>query len=353
MIPWLYRRHFRTGYCIGLILFALVLRLALSPELPAKAAAGMRRVLSSRWLFSLALFLETGIKNPDWQEANLSIPPESPAQTLFSEPAETVQPTEPEPVRPTEPEPEPAPTRFSTAEAAGIEIRGNCTYHADVTELLLAPLNWTRGEGPQVLIIHTHSCESYTQSDGHTYIPDGNFRTLDKTASVIAVGDRLAEELAARGVEVIHDRTYNDYPSYNRSYAVAREKIQEYLEQYPSIVLVIDLHRDALAEPVREATNLNGTDCAKLMLVVGTDEGGLNHPHWQRNLSCALKLQALANREVPELFRPLSFRKERFNGDLSPGEMIVEVGSTGNTLPEALASMPWLAELLTELLRVE
>ena len=114
MIPWLYRRHFRTGYCIGLILFALVLRLALSPELPAKAAAGMRRVLSSRWLFSLALFLETGIKNPDWQEANLSIPPESPAQTLFSEPAETVPPTEPEPVRPTEPEPEQAPTRFST-----------------------------------------------------------------------------------------------------------------------------------------------------------------------------------------------------------------------------------------------
>lgn len=349
MVPLLYRKKFRTCYCVGMILFALGLRLALTPGLPARAASGLRGFLGSRELFALALFLETGISDPVRQTAELA----APAAEATAEPA--AQPTwaEPPSAPETQPAPEPPVPMFSAAEADTIEVRGNCTYKTDKTELLLRPLGWTVEEGPKILIIHTHSCESYTQSEGHTYIPDGNFRTLDKTASVIAVGDVLAEELAARGVEVIHDRTYNDYPSYNRSYAVAREKIQAYLEQYPSIVLVIDLHRDALAEPVREATTLNGTDCARLMLVVGTDEGGLNHPHWDRNLSCALKLQALANRQVPDLFRPLSFRRERFNGDLSPGEMIVEVGSTGNILPEALASMPCLADLLVQLLRVE
>lgn len=349
MVPWLYRRRYRTCYCAGMILFALTLRLALAPGLPARAVAGLRRVLGSRELFALALFLETGISDPVWQTGKAAAPAEAGPAGPAVQPESEAASTAPE----TEPEPEPPVPTFSAAEAAALEMRGNCSYKADKTELLLRPLGWTRTEGPQVLIVHTHSCESYTQSEGHTYVPDGNFRTLDKTASVIAVGDRLAEELAARGVEVIHDRTWNDYPNYNRSYAVARGKIRDYLTEYPSILLVIDLHRDALAEPVREATTLNGVDCAKLMLVVGTDEGGLNHPHWDCNLSCALKLQALTNRQTPGLFRPLSFRKERFNGDLSPGEMIVEVGATGNTLDEALASMPLLADLLTELLRAE
>ena len=89
------------------------------------------------------------------------------------------------------------------------------------------------------------------------------------------------------------------------------------------------------------------------MLVVGTDQGGLSHPHWERNLSCALKLQALGNREDPGLFKRLSFRKERFNGDMTPGSLIVEVGSTENTLEEAQASMPYLARILAELLRCD
>ena len=242
---------------------------------------------------------------------------------------------------------------FSDEEAQGITLRGNCSYEVDKAALLTRPLGWETQGGPQVLILHTHSCESYTPTPGFEYEADGNFRTLDKNASVIAVGDRLTEALEARGVEVIHDRTYNDSPSYNQSYAVAREKIQNYLAEYSSIRLVIDLHRDAMAEPVREATEIDGQAVAKLMFVVGTDEGGLWHPHWKDNLSCALKLQALTNRSAPGLCKDLSFRRERFNGDLCPGEMIVEVGSTGNSLPEAIAAMPYLAQSIAELLETE
>ena len=242
---------------------------------------------------------------------------------------------------------------FSAEEAEEISLRGNCTYAADKAALLLRPLGWTRGDGPSVLIVHTHACEAYTPSDGWEYKSAGNYRTLDPTRSVIAVGDALAEELEKRGVEVIHDRACNDYPDYNRSYASAREHILKDLAEHPSIRVIIDLHRDAMEQPVREVTELDGQTVAKLMLVVGTDEGGLSHPHWPENLSCALKLQALANRSAPGLFKSISFRRERFNGDLSPGEMIVEVGSTGNSLPEAIAAMPYLAQALAELLEVD
>ena len=242
---------------------------------------------------------------------------------------------------------------FSAEEAEEISLRGNCTYAADKAALLLRPLGWTRSAGPSVLIVHTHSCEAYTPSDGWEYKSEGNYRTLDPARSVIAVGDALAEELEKRGVEVIHDRAYNDYPDYNRSYASAREHILKDLAEHPSIRVIIDLHRDAMEQPVREVTELDGQTVAKLMLVVGTDEGGLSHPHWPENLSCALKLQALANRSAPGLFKSISFRRERFNGDLCPGEMIVEVGSTGNSLPEAIAAMPYLAQALAELLEVD
>ena len=242
---------------------------------------------------------------------------------------------------------------FSAEEAEEISLRGNCTYAADKAALLLRPLGWTRSAGPSVLIVHTHSCEAYTPSDGWEYKSEGNYRTLDPARSVIAVGDALAEELEKRGVEVIHDRAYNDYPDYNRSYASARENILKDLAEYPSIRVIIDLHRDAMEQPVREVTELDGQTVAKLMLVIGTDEGGLSHPHWPENLSCGLKLQALANRSAPGLFKSISFRRERFNGDLCPGEMIVEVGSTGNSLPEAIAAMPYLAQALAELLEVD
>ena len=242
---------------------------------------------------------------------------------------------------------------FSEADAKGIALRGNCDYTADISELLLREIGWVKAEGAQVLIVHTHSCEAYTPSEGWEYESQGNFRTLDRDRSVVAVGDALAQELEKRGVEVIHDRAYNDYPSYNRSYATAREHILQDLEAHPSIRLVIDLHRDAMAKPVREITELDGKPVAKLMLVVGTDEGGLRHPHWPENLSVALKLQALGNRSAPGLFKDISFRRERFNGDLLPGEMIVEVGSTGNSLPEALAAAPYLAGCIAELLEAE
>ena len=347
MHPLFYRKTFRTGFCAGLLVFAALLRLALVPGLPRRAVLAAKRALGSRALFEAALFLETGVRadagglRGTGKAGSTGAAPQGLTGAAPQGPASTA--SDP-----------PSPGLTEDGEKASTWETGDESSGAvDKAALLLEPLGWEKLEGPQVLIIHTHSCESYTPSEGYEYEVSGDFRTLDKSASVIAVGDRLAAELEARGVGVIHDTSYNDYPSYNSSYAVAREKIQGYLAEHPSIRIVIDLHRDAMEVPVREATELDGQAVAKLMLVVGTDEGGLYHPDWARNLSCALKLQALTNRSAPGLCKDLSFRRERFNGDLCPGEMIVEVGSTGNTLPEALAAAPYLARSIAELLEVE
>ena len=352
MYPILYRKKTRTGFCAGLLLLALCIRLLCTPAFTAALRERLDAALDSGALFLTALRQRTGLqaeKTPRQlsdPEAPAAAQPEGgrdgEAAAASDAPAEPAAETA---------APEPEPPSFSAEEAEAISFRGNCSYETDKAALLLRPLNWPKAAGPRVLILHSHSCESYTPCEGHSYTPSANYRTLDLANNVVAVGDALAEALAALGVEVIHDRTLNDYPDYNASYAVAREKIEAYLEQYPSIVMVLDLHRDALDEPVRESVELDGQTLAPLMLVVGTDEGGLSHPHWQDNLSCALKLQALANRDAPGLFKRLSFRKERFNGDLSPGSLIVEVGSTENTLPEAAASMAYLARYVAELLR--
>ena len=374
MYPILYRRRTRTGFFAGLLIFALLLRSLFEPNVRASVWEKTRAVLGSETLLRAVIFLETGILPEksapagETRMGNASISetaspassgsvaqteaPPATAAAVFSDERSasqtpTASETDAEPVLPA------APAPFTPAEAEAIGLRGSCSYQVDKAELLLRPLDWPEAPGPRVLIIHSHSCESYTQSEGHTYLPDANFRTLDLSCNMIAVGDALLEELGKLGVEAVHDRTLNDYPSYNRSYAVAREKIADWLEQYPSIVMVLDLHRDALEQPVRETVERDGQVLAPLMLVVGTDEGGLSHPNWPDNLSCALKLQALGNRDAPSLFKRISFRASRFNGDMSPGALIVEVGSTENTLEEACASMPYLARYVEALLRCE
>ena len=390
MYPILYRRRTRVRFLLLLPALALCLRLLCVPGLRTALQERAGAVLGGKALLRAVFLLETGTM-PEFvprlrQSAETAASTEAaapaenaaPTETLaaptetLTAPTETLSASTETLAAPTEALTAPtealtaptealtAPTEaltapdapvFTAEEAEAIRFRGNCSYEVDKAALLLRPLDWPKEAGPKLLIIHSHSCEAYTQSEAHSYIPSESYRTLDLANNMIAVGDALAEELAALGVEAIHDRTLNDYPSYNRSYAVAREKIQAYLAQYPSLVMVIDLHRDALDQPVRETVERDGKTLAPLMLVIGTDEGGLSHPHWDRNLSCGLKLQALANRDFPGLFKSLSFRASRFNGDLTPGSIIVEVGSTENTLDEAQASMPYLARYVAELLR--
>ena len=141
-------------------------------------------------------------------------------------------------------------------------------------------------------------------------------------------------------------------PSYNGSYAHARKAILSYLKEYPSVQLILDLHRDAAdgaSGQLRTRATVDGKESAQLMLVVGTDSGGLAHAGWEENLSLALKLQARLEALAPGITRPLSLRAQRFNQDLSPGALLVEVGAAGNTRQEALSAAEMLAEAVARL----
>ena len=242
---------------------------------------------------------------------------------------------------------------FTAADGAAVEIKSNTDRDADPETLITQPLTWnlTAAE-PTVLILHTHATESYKKVSGQRYTESSAYRTLDDGYNMISVGDKLAELLEAGGIGVIHDRTLHDHPSYSGSYNHARKSIQEYLEEYPSIRLVLDLHRDAsdnYSNQMRTEAQVDGQSSAQIMLVVGTDGSGLDHPNWEENLALALKLHTQCERIAPGITRYVNLRSQRFNQDLSTGALIVEVGAAGNTHAEALTATEVLAKAILSL----
>ena len=275
------------------------------------------------------LFLQTGHILRDPPEA------EKPVQIL---PPQTTQATEPT---------EPAPT-FSSADAKLVKVNSYCGYTTDVPAWLETPLSWDLQQtAPTVLILHSHATECYADEK------KSNYRTQDTEKNMVSVGDALAQKLEEAGIRVLHDRSLHDSPSYNAAYENSRAAAKSYLAQYPSISLVLDLHRDAVTDPngkqVKYTLETTAGTAAKMMFVVGTDAGGLSHNNWPENMSLAVKLQTLLQRENPGICRPISFRTQRFNQDLSTGALLIEMGSAGNSRQEVLVAVELLADAIIAL----
>jgi stage II sporulation protein P len=208
-------------------------------------------------------------------------------------------------------------------------------------------------EGVQVLIMHTHGTEAYTPSAAHPYAASGEYRTTDSSANVLRVGQEICDILNQRGISAIHSTTLNDYPAYNGSYNRALKDINRFAEKHPSITLVIDVHRDAIATGntyYKTAAQVDGKQTAQLMFVTGTDAGGLSHTGWRDNLTFQAQLHHRLNSTFPGIMRPLSLRASRFNQHVRTGSMLLEVGSCGNTLEEALAAAEIFANTLADIL---
>lgn len=231
----------------------------------------------------------------------------------------------------------------------GLAIRNNTNYDIDLGSLLTAGAPQTLpAEGPQILIIHTHGSEAYTPDSLDKYVATDTDRTEDTNYNVVRVGDELAEAYEELGLNVIHDREIYDYPSYTGSYSRSGDAVAEYLAEYPDIAIVIDLHRDALGDGdvvYKTVAELNGVSASQVMMLVGTGENGLAHPGWEDNLRLALYLQQAINTTHPTLARPITVAHERYNQHLTSGSMILEVGSSGNTLREALAAIELFAKV--------
>lgn len=317
------RKILRLGAVV--ILCAIVLRLLGSVGLGSAVSA-----LSQSDAASVMLFLQTG-----------RVVRQAQTQTQAQEEPEQTQPQS------TQPEAEISPVVFSQEDAQLVSVNSYTSYETDLEAMLQQPLSWDlTQEEPTVLILHTHGSESYTQTED--YVESASYRTLDDGYNVVSIGDRLTELLEEKGIRVIHDRTLHDYPSYNGSYEDARQKLRAYLSEYPSICLVLDIHRDAMEDAsgsqIGYTVQTEKGTAAKLMLVVGTDAGGLTHPNWRENMALAVKLQAQLEKVCPGICRPISLRTSRFNQDLTAGAVLVEVGAAGNTRQEALTAAEYLAE---------
>lgn len=226
-----------------------------------------------------------------------------------------------------------------------VKIKNESKY--ELTQDMLTP-NVDFNNKKDILIFHTHTCESYTPTEAKNYVASGNFRTIDLNYSVAHVGDELTRHLSEKGYNVTHNKTYHDYPAYTGSYNRSYKTVSSELSGDSWTEFVIDLHRDAIGNNSDYAPSVKiGEEVgAQLMFVMGTDGGGLNHPNWLNNLKLAIKIQEKANEMYPGLFKPIILRNSRYNQNLASGACIIEVGATGNTLEQCEISMKYLSNVI-------
>ena len=318
-------RDFRRARRVGVtaVLCALLLRLW-AAGLPEAVLSWLRQPNIAAFL----IYLETG------------------RDVRFSPSLEVFSPDFVESPPPAAPVPEERPLPAFSGEET-VKIQNFAGKQTDIPALLTKPLAWDlTAEEPTVLILSTHTTESYTKN-GETYKETASWRTLEEDYNMLSIGRCLGQLLAEQGIAALQDREIHDYPSYNGSYAQARKSIQDYLEEYPSIRLILDLHRDASGSEggqLRTRAEVEGQPSAQLMLVMG-----VNHKEFEENLSFALKLQVQLERQAPGITRPLQLRTARYNQDLCPAAVLVEVGAAGNTREEALRAAEVLAEAIAAL----
>lgn len=326
-------RSLRAGRGIWSVL-AAVLGMVLAL---AAAAGSLQRAISPERILETAVRLELGAP-PQVQEQTVWVTPTpgptpepEPTPTSLLDPADDHVPTQ---------TPEGLPI-LPTAFPGGLTMKNETDYSPDLQALLAqGPGLSLPREGVQVLIVHTHTSEAYTPTDSDRYDASDTLRTEDANYNIVRVGDVLADTLEQAGLTVLHDRTIHDYPSYTGAYSRSRDTVEAALAEHPEIAVVIDLHRDALcSESVVYKTVAelpDGAAAAQVMLLVGTDGLGLEHPNWERNLRLAVYLQDAADAAHPTLMRPITLVNERYNQHLSPGMLLIEIGSSGNTLQEAI-----------------
>lgn len=204
-------------------------------------------------------------------------------------------------------------------------------------ELPWEELDAASGE-PLVLIYHTHTCESFLPF-GEVYDEDYPIRSVDCSKNITAVGDALCEALSRRGISCVHDCSVNDEPMFTGAYYRSADSMMEILEEYPSIVIAIDIHRDGIINADGSVTapvaEIDGKNAAQFMIITGCDSEDTPLPDYRENFKLACLIQNAAEDSYPTLARPIMFDYRSYNQPLFTGNLLIEIGSQGNTFEEA------------------
>lgn len=303
----------------------------------AAAAVGRTRGLVAAWSSELQQPPKAEHDGEDDEGTVLSDPKE-PGEVMVTEngvPSRTLRPSDP----------------------AGYTVVGN-VYINNASDASLSASQLSgdfaatlQESGPQVLIIHTHGTEAYSMPAGEEYAPSDNHRTLESEKNMLRIGDEMADTLTANGISVLHDRNLYDYPNYSGAYNRSLASIESYLAQYPSISFVLDVHRDAVEDAGGNEYKLlcaEEPNAAQLEFVIGSNGGGLSHDKWRENvkLACAVQENLLA--KYPTLMRPIVVRNSRYNQHMTTGSLLIEVGTAGNSLEEAVIAARIFAQGFAE-----
>lgn len=291
-------------------------------------------------------------------EATRQIENDEPAATATATPSPTATP-EPTPV----PTPKPGEKAYPIVETQigggtqvqNFSIRNSTQQTPNFEKELKEPLDLKiKNDGtPMVLLYHTHTTESYLPQESAWFYEGTATRSQDENESVVMVGNAIQAELEAAGFGVIHDTTVHDYPAYTGGYTRSAETMQKNLEKYPSIQITLDIHRDAIGgndgERMKPTAVINDKKAAQFMLLAGCDDDGtLGFPNWKENLRLALRLQKMAADLYPGLARPINFCNRVYNENLTPGSLLLEVGTEVNSREEAAYTGKLFGEILVK-----
>ncbi|MBE6767044.1 MAG: stage II sporulation protein P [Ruminococcaceae bacterium] len=241
--------------------------------------------------------------------------------------------------------------------ASGVYMKNSSGADIDIKTELAAgtKIHITKNAEPQVLIMHTHTTESYVSESRNYYTKDDASRSTDNNRNMAAIGDIITAKVEAAGYGVIHDTTQHDYPSYSGSYDRSKETIKAYLKKYPSIKIVIDVHRDALAgdgtDKIKLVKEIEGKNAAQVMLVMGSQTGKVTgYQNWRQNLRLAMLFHQKIEKMYPGLARPMVVASKLYNQHLTTGSMLIEIGTDANSLEEAKYSAELVGNSLVSLL---
>ena len=207
---------------------------------------------------------------------------------------------------------------------------------------------------PTVLIFHTHTTESYELLNYGWYTTEYVTRSNSPDRNMVRVGTAICEELTKMGIGVVHDTEIHD-TKYTGAYDRSRESITQIMAENPTVKVVIDVHRDAIKQidgtRIKPTAEINGKKAAQIMIIAGCEDGKVtDFPRWEENLTFALQLQKTAETDYPGLMRPVLFSARKYNMDVTPCSVLLEVGSDSNTLEEAEYSGHLIGKALGELL---
>lgn len=313
-------------------------------------------------------------KDPSTAPPNQSNSPSSPPETHPATSPQAPQETEPAETFPTEtsppedpPETESGDAPPSTPEAYPIVsmdlsllsygeyyIYNDTSLAPDLKRLMAAKLPSYYSEAsaePLVLVIHSHATESFMESDATRYVDTGEIaRSKDADKNMISVGSEFTRILVENGIPTLHCVVLHDDESYRLSYQRSAESIERYLQEYPSIKYVFDLHRDSILRSNNELVSAvsiqNGEECGQIMPVVGSGFDG-----YAENLALALQLRQRLNGTYVNLCRPVCLRESTYNQNLAPVSLLLEIGTSGNTLDDAKRSAVLVAEALADIIK--